>query len=111
MAEVRFTLISDGSSDRALLPILSWVLRQSGVRSQINGDWADWSRFRNPPKNLARKIESAVRLYPCNLLFIHRDAETAEPAVRKDEIRRALESACGAVPPSVCIVAVRMMEA
>jgi hypothetical protein len=111
MPEVRFTLISDGRSDKALLPILSWVLIQSGVRSPITGDWADWGRFRNPPRNLARKIESAVRLYPCNLLFIHRDAEAAEPAVRRDEIRRALENAGGPVPPSVCIVPVRMMEA
>jgi hypothetical protein len=108
---VHFTLISDGSSDKALLPILKWVLRQNGVESEVRGDWVDWGRFRNPPKSLSRKIESAVRLYPCNLLFIHRDAEAAQPAERRDEIRRALEGAGGSRPPSVCIVPVRMMEA
>ena len=108
---MQFTLISEGSSDKALLPILRWVLLQSGVRSQVSGDWVDWGRFRNPPRVLARKIESAVRLYPCDLLFIHRDSDAAHPAERRDEIRRAIENAGGPVPPSVCIVPVRMMEA
>lgn len=27
MRELTFTLVSDGSSDRALLPILTWLLR------------------------------------------------------------------------------------
>ena len=28
MQELRYTLLADGSSDRALLPILTWLLRQ-----------------------------------------------------------------------------------
>lgn len=90
---MRFTLISDGSSDKALIPILRWVLLRNGVRSEVSGDWVDWSRFRNPPNNLAGKIESAVRIYPSELLFVHRDAEAAEPAERRNEIRRAVEGA------------------
>ena len=111
MPDLHFTLISDGSSDKSLIPILKWVLLQTGVRSEVSGDWVDWGRFREPPRTLALKIESAVRLYPCNLLFIHRDAEAAQPADRRDEIRRALDGAGDSIPPSVCIVPVRMMEA
>jgi hypothetical protein len=111
MPDLHFTLISDGSSDKALLPILKWLLVQAGVRCQISGEWIDWGRFRIPPKTLALKIESAVRLYPCNLLFIHRDSEAAPSVERREEIRRALENAGGPLPPSACIVPVRMMEA
>ena len=111
MAGLRFTLISDGSSDRAFLPLLKWVLNRNGVRFDVTGDWADWGRFRNPPKSLAKKVESAVQLYPCDLLFIHRDAEGEDPTRRREEIRRALEGVDIPIPPSVCLVPVRMMEA
>jgi hypothetical protein len=111
VAGLHFTLISDGSSDRAFLPLLKWVLNRNGVRFHVTGDWVDWGRSRNPPRTLAKKVESAVLLYPCDLLFIHRDAEGAHPAQRRDEIRRALEGVNVRVPPSVCLVPVRMMEA
>lgn len=32
MDEIRYTLISDGPSDRALPPILSWILRKKGLK-------------------------------------------------------------------------------
>lgn len=35
MNELRYTLLSDGPSDRALLPILTWLLRQNGVTGAI----------------------------------------------------------------------------
>jgi hypothetical protein len=31
MLDLRYSLVSDGSSDAALLPILSWLLRENGV--------------------------------------------------------------------------------
>ena len=49
----------------------------------------------------------AVEMYPCNLLFVHRDAERAARQVRVAEILRVL----GASPPAVCVVPVRMQEA
>ncbi len=90
---------------------MKWLLNRNGVPFHGSGDWADWGRFRNPPRTLAKKVESAVLLYPCDLLFIHRDAEGAHPTHRRDEIRRALASVDIPVPPTVCIVPVRMMEA
>jgi len=35
MDEIRYTLITDGSSDRALIPILTWVLREKGKVDRI----------------------------------------------------------------------------
>ena len=72
MMELNFTLLSDGSSDRALLPILTWLLKEQRVMFGINPEWADLRRLPKPPKTLAERIVRAVDLYPCDLLFIHR---------------------------------------
>jgi len=38
MDEVRYTLISDGPSDRALIPILTWVLREKGDVTRVQAE-------------------------------------------------------------------------
>ena len=113
MTEIRYTLLSDGSSDRALLPILTWLLREHCKEVAIQEEWADLRRLRQIPKTLAGRIQMALELYPCDLLFVHRDAEKQSPAMRFDEIKQALEEARRAVtiPPSVSVVPVRMQEA
>lgn len=111
MNEIRYTLVSDGSSDKALLPILSWLLRQHRIMYPIQPEWADLGRLPNPPKNLSSKIEQSIDLYPCDLLFIHRDAENLSYNQRKDEIIRALVNTNITNPPSICVVPVRMTEA
>ena len=60
---------------------------------------------------LAQKISLALDLYPCDLLFVHRDAEGAPWESREREIRRAVEETKFSDPPYVCIVPVRMQEA
>lgn len=112
MNELRFTLISDGSSDRALLPVLRWLLAQNGLAMPVSEQWADWSHFRTPPRRLSDKIKKAIDLYPCDLLFVHRDAERAPAGEREAEIESAV-SVLGAdgVPSVVAVIPVRMMEA
>ena len=107
--DIQYTLLSDGSSDRALLPILSFVLREGGAGT-VERQWADLRRLRAPPATLPDKIQTAVDLYPCDLLFIHRDAERAGYDFRKREILDALEAA-GIDVTAVCVVPVRMTEA
>lgn len=109
---LRYTLVSDGPTDRVLLPIIAWVLEQI--------PWPDERRFESQfaesrelqrGAGLAGKIESALRRYPCDLLFVHRDAESSDEAVRRhrlEEISLAMEGR------SICyvpIVPVRMTEA
>lgn len=72
--------------------------------------WADLRGLRRPPRSLGERIAVALDLYPCELLFVHRDAERMERAQRVDEIRAAL-SAVHSAPPVVCVVPVRMQEA
>ncbi len=75
MRELRFTLVADGSSDRALLPIFIWLLREHFGRIPIQPEFADLRRLPNPPRELFERIAKSVELYPCDLLFVHRDAE------------------------------------
>jgi hypothetical protein len=107
---MRYTLLSDGSSDRALMPILTWLIRRH-VPGPIQRDWADLRRLPSPPKTLAEKIDTALTLYPCDLLFVHRDAENQERGIRAEQIQNAREASNSAEFPAVCVVPVRMTEA
>jgi len=109
MKEIRYTLLTDGSSDRALLPILTWLFYEHCPEYTIQPEWADLGRLPRPPKKLPEKIKRSVELYPCDLLFVHRDAEKMSWNQRADEIKQALESI--EHPPAVCVVPVRMLEA
>lgn len=112
MQELRYTLLADGSSDRALLPILTWLLRQSCGAIPIQAEFADLRRLSPSPRKLSERINRSVELYPCDLLFVHRDAESASIEEREAEIHKALEesSVKGSVRV-VCVVPVRMQEA
>ena len=76
MDEIHYTLISDGPSDRALLPILTWTLREKGEVSRSQAEWADLRRLPRTPQTLHERILNAIDLFPCDLLFVHRDAES-----------------------------------
>ncbi len=108
-----FTLLSDGSSDKALIPHLTWLLKQNGLTLPIVPSWADLSRLREKPVGLLQRIERSLELYPCDLLFIHRDAERENPNNRGEEIAVALLNVNEQTitPPSVCVIPVRMQEA
>lgn len=111
-SELRYTLLCDGSSDAALLPILDWLLIENGVNKPIQSQWADLRRLRQPPKELSERIRVALEFYPCDLLFIHRDAERLSYAERAGEIRNALTKiAEHHPPPNVYVIPVRMTEA
>jgi len=113
MEELQYTLLSDGPADKALMPILTWLLRQHVPRLPIQSHWADLRRLREPPRQLHKRIRESIRQYPCNLLFIHRDAETASLQDRQNEIRKAVEDARGddEIPSAICAVPTRMTEA
>ena len=113
--ELRYALITDGPTDRALMPILTWLLREQGVQYAIQSEWADLGRLWVRRKlSLVERMRWAVDLYPCDLLFIHRDAEREPRQKRYAEIVRAvseLQRDHGVTTPAVCVVPVRMQEA
>ena len=111
MQGLRFTLVADGSSDKALLPILVWLLRKHFGKIPIQAEFADLRRLQNPPSKLFDRIAKSIELYPCDLLFVHRDAERESIAKRVREIRESLEKCAIDALPVVCVVPVRMQEA
>ena len=109
MIELRWTVVADGTSDRVLIPILDWLLQEQGI-AEAESMWADFSKMSIPPKSLKARVEEALKQYPCDLLFIHRDAEREPYNLRKREIIQVVES-LEAKPLAVCVVPVRMQEA
>ena len=114
MKELCYTFLSDGSSDKALMSVLTWLLQVNQVECAIQSQWADLRRLRKPPKTLSLRIIKSLELYPCNLLFVHRDSEREPHEKRVTEIQEALKEAVKTtveVPPAVCVIPVRMQEA
>lgn len=114
MRELRYTLVGDGSSDRALIPIVNWILRAQGTTFALLPYWAEFGYLREPPCGLVNRLRAAAELYPCDLLLVHRDCEAAAVVARQKEIIEAATNAFnnnGAHPPVVCIVPKRMTEA
>lgn len=112
MSDLCLTLLTDGSSDDALLFVIEWLLREHGVTCPIQSSWAELRRLPNPPARLSGRMQASVELYPCDVLFVHRDAEKEPRIKRVEEIMSARE----ALPqlsqlPLVCVVPVRMQEA
>lgn len=109
---LRFTLVADGSSDRAILPVLVCLLREHLGNVPIHPAFSELRRLPNPPRGLTERIDRSLDLYPCDLLFVHRDAERAPIAEREREIREALaRSAIDEALPVVCVIPTRMQEA
>ena len=103
--------MADGMSDRALMPILSWLLRKLCGSLLIQPEIADLRRINPSPRGLAERISRSVELYPCDLLFVHRDVERATIEDRLSEISAAVMQSRVALQPVICVVPVRMQEA
>ena len=103
---LRATLVTDGTSDVVLLPVLQWLMRQL-TREDFEIRWADPRAFSEKPRSLTARLAVAIQEYPCQLLFVHRDAEKQEPDVRYREIEAANRTGRS----HVCVVPVRMQEA
>jgi hypothetical protein len=111
---LRFALLSEGGSDQALLPILSWVLRQHlPAPIPVDPSWVDtdrlpWRKVSTPRE----KLRSAVEVYPCEVLFIHRDEDGSGWEKRRAEINSWLDEAqlSAAVTP-IPVIPIRMSEA
>lgn len=113
MEELRYTLLSDGPSYKALMPILTWLLRQHFPNLPIQSRWSDLRRLPRPPRELHDRIRSSIELYPCDLLFVHRDAENTSLEERLSEINQAVLNASidSQIPAVICVVPIRMTEA
>jgi hypothetical protein len=103
---ITYTLLADGSSDEVLIHIINWTIGQHwpnlSVRPQFAGNLGKIG------SNLSNRISAAMRAYPCDLLFVHRDAESVDHTVRYQEIISALDQIHSRCVP---IIPIRMTEA
>lgn len=98
-------LLAEGPSDKALLPILRWVLGSaSPVPARI--EWIDTSSFARRPSTLREEVDAAKIVCPCDLLFVHRDADKQPPQWRYDKISQSVGDQV-----HVAVVPIRMTEA
>lgn len=114
MSDLNYTLLTDGSSDKALIPILNWLLYQLVPNYAIQGNYADLRLLHRPPKALSDRIVKTIDLFPCQIIFIHRDAENKSREDRYAEINAAMEKAQQAkniISLHVPVIPVRMTEA
>ncbi len=97
-------LLVDGSSDRALIPIIDLLFDEHCPHPFESPQLID------EKGSLRERITRAAKSYDVlDILFVHRDAESQEFGTRVQEIREA--SPPGLTMPVVCIVPVRMTEA
>jgi hypothetical protein len=98
-------LLAEGSSDKALLPIVRWVLANA-TPVEVRVEWIDTTSFRTRATSLRDKVEAARLVCHCDLLFVHRDADNQPPEWRNVEIADALGDQV-----HVAVVPIRTTEA
>ena len=104
MQTIRSSLVADGTSDRALIPLIALLLKNLRPYAMFEETASTHSSL----TSLAERINECLELYPCELLFVHRDAEAQAPQQRMEEINRA----CASVKSGLVeIVPVKMTEA
>jgi hypothetical protein len=101
------TLLADGLSDRTLIPLLKLLLDEHCPHS-YNIEFAN-PQIPAGKRLLSQRIASALDLYPCDLLFVHRDAEKGTSAQRDAEIQVSIDE-LGEAPSHICVIPVRMTE-
>lgn len=110
MNSIDCTLIADGTSDAMTIPAIKWCLDQHFPEIGFNIELA---RLGSSAKglNFSGKVCRALELYPCTILFIHRDVESETIKDRQDELDKKLESVDCSVPKVVFVIPKRMSEA
>lgn len=88
---IHFILVGEGTSDDGLIPHLENLCIDLGA-DEVTGTGVDFRRLDQPVgHSLEAKLGAAVQLEPeANLYFLHRDADSPNPAPRYAEIANAV---------------------
>ena len=113
MNDIRFTLISDGSSDKVLMNIIKWLLDDLFPTTSFIGSYAD---LRVIPKRIqlgdvAKRIYTSYEYYPFDILFYHRDAESTDIKIIEERIKEITDNLSEKYKEiTICVIPVKMME-
>lgn len=112
MEDLKYVLITDGSSDRIFQSIIDWTIDQHYPQLPKKGHWVDLRTIPCKTDKISEKIEWALKLYPADIIFYHRDAETTDILAlkqRKNEIQNGIKDK-DIIHRTICIVPIKMME-
>ena len=112
MKDLKYVLIADGSSDRIFQSIIDWTIDQHYPQLPKKGHWVDLRAIPCKTDKISEKIEWALKLYPADIIFYHRDAETTDILAlkqRKNEIQCGIKDE-NIIHRTICIVPIKMME-
>lgn len=106
MKIITFTLVADGTSDESLLPLIYMMFNERYPDLPVSGEFA----VNLPPARdgLQARLSAALKQFPCDLLFVHRDSENQSHVHRENEIAAAIQDQERRAVP---VVPVRMLEA
>lgn len=103
---MRFLLACEGQSDAGLIPHIERLIVEHSDGGAVEGEsWFHHSPLEERVRTGMQAAENVV-----DVLFVHRDANSAGADARFQEIARAVEVA-GVAVPWVSVVPVRMTEA
>jgi hypothetical protein len=107
MKRITATLLTDGSSDRLLTPLIELLLStHTDLAYQVS-----CAEGLPPLSNgLKARINAALELFPCDFLFVHRDDEGIGAAARQKEIEANWKGSLQTAT-LICVIPVRMTEA
>lgn len=97
-------LIADGTSDRALIPLLKLLLQ-----AHLTVPFEEPQFIQCDLQELPSKVQQAVNQFSLDVLFVHRDAESQPWEQREKEIRAAASG--DAHTHVVSVIPVKMTEA
>ena len=117
MPQLLVTLIGEGQSDDALIPIIEWVLENPALGLLPDVDVI--SRFVGPDKSiesggLIERISASATELPGHLLFVHHDADGPTHHAWAESIRQTsldVQQRGIKLPPTLPVVPVRELEA
>lgn len=107
MKRVTATLITDGSSDKLLVPLIELLI---GAHTELAYQVVYAEGLPPLSSGLSARIDSALELFPCDFLFVHRDSEGVSAALRQEEIESNW-AASQQTATLICVIPVRMTEA
>lgn len=112
MRELKYILITDGSSDNILKSVIDWTLDTNYSMLPIKGYWIDFRLIPKKVNTISEKLELAKKLYQFDVIFYHRDAETTDIKIleqRKREIWEGINDP-ETIKRTICVIPIKMME-
>ena len=97
-------IITDGTSDRALIPLLQLLLNE-----HLKLPFEEPQFVHSTSNILSEKIADAIQKFEVDILFIHRDAENENWEKRKKEIVDAIPA--GLTISVIPVIPIKMTEA